>query len=110
MMSIEYIRQQSHEAGVYAEGMGLEPWVYHQSNTVEAPFPFPFLGDYVPEGWTLTERHFVDSSGFGQPGEPALTVDQFIDLIEERREGTGWGIVESGPFQVYIGEFHRKDK
>lgn len=113
-MSIEYIRQLAEEAGVYAEGMGKKPWVYHPSNTVEAPFPFPNLGDYVPEGWELVERHFVDSSGFGQPGEPALTAPEFARIVEERNDRygdqVGWGVVEVGQFQVYVGEFHRKDQ
>jgi hypothetical protein len=67
-------------------------------------FPFPFLGTYVPKGWKLTTDYFVDSSGFGEAGEPALTIRQFLGRI---KTGHGYAITEVGQFQVYIGEFEK---
>jgi len=65
----------------------------------------PFIGDYTPKGWTKTDNlYFVDSSGFGVEGEPALTFEQFIDKI---KKGFGYAIVECGQFQVYIQEFKK---
>jgi hypothetical protein len=59
----------------------------------------------VPWGWELTgEEYFVDSSGFGSPGEPALTFDQFATKCTE---GMGYAITEAGQFQVYIAEYRR---
>ena len=67
-------------------------------------FPFPFLGSYVPKGWKLTETYFVDSSGFGETGEAALTLHQFLGKIKTTR---GYAVTEAGQFQVYIGEFEK---
>jgi hypothetical protein len=46
----------------------------------------------------------VDSSGFGEAGEPALTLRQFLGKI---KTGCGYAITEAGQFQVYIGEFEK---
>lgn len=42
---------------------------------------------------------FVDSSGWGNPGETALTVDQFIAMAPV---GFGYAVVEAGQFQVCV--------
>jgi hypothetical protein len=64
----------------------------------------PDFGDYSPAGWELVETYFVDNSGFGSPGEPALT---FSQLIEKVKAGYGYAIIKTGQFQVYIGEFKK---
>ena len=118
MMDIGTIRRMSREAAEKAAEEGLTPFVYAEVSEVrdgsrDSIFPFPFLGDHTPEGWTLADTHFVDSSGLGQDDEPALSVEQFLDLIESRMSDPdrphtiGWGITEAGQFQVYVGEFHR---
>lgn len=62
----------------------------------------PNIGSYRPRGWKLLRELFVDKSGLGRPGEPALTIDQFY---AEVKEGLGYAIIEEGECQVYIGEF-----
>ena len=64
----------------------------------------PFIGDRDVRGWTEVNRYFVDSSGFGQAGEPALTADQFFRKV---RKGFAYAIVEQGQFQIYIAEFQK---
>ncbi len=55
-----------------------------------------------------TDRFFVDSSGWGQEGEPALTLSQFLKKI---KAGKYYAIIEAGQFQVYVGEYiERKTK
>jgi hypothetical protein len=71
------------------------------------PFPFPELGTYIPKGWQKVQEYFVDSSGFGQEGEPALTVNQFIKKLVV---GRGYAITEVGQFQLYVGEFIKVDE
>ena len=62
----------------------------------------PFLGDYVPQGWRPQDEPFmVDSSGFGEPGERALTQDQFVEHLKAHPT-LGWAIVEAGQFQVWV--------
>ena len=73
-------------------------------------FPFPNLSEQKRfPGWEITEVYFVDSSGFGAPGEPALTIEDFIGKL---RAGYGYAITGVGLFQVYVTEFkqvaHRK--
>jgi len=64
----------------------------------------PFLGDYVPKGWKRTDRRplFVDSSGFGSEGEPALTISRFLEALTV---GMGYAVIEAGQFQVYVAEY-----
>lgn len=119
MMSLSTIREISREAAEQAAQEGLRPFVYFTTSEVDEfdRFPFPFLGDYSPPGWELSETYFVDSSGYGLPGEPALTAEQFRDTIrarlaEEAEKGgegqtLGWAVAEAGQFQVYVGEYVR---
>ena len=67
-------------------------------------FRLPNLGNYVPEGWRRTDRDplFVDSSGFGQKGEPALTIDEMFDKLTV---GKSYAVIEAGQFQVYVAEY-----
>ena len=58
--------------------------------------------DY-PE-WELVEELFVDSSGFGQESEPALTIEQFYNQI---KKGLGYGVIDAGQFQVHVGVFEK---
>jgi hypothetical protein len=48
--------------------------------------------------------YFVDASGFGSPGEPALTLEQFRDVLIP---GYYYAVVEAGEFQVKVGVFER---
>ena len=64
----------------------------------------PFLGAYVPNGWAQVNNYFVDNSGFGQVGEAALTAEEFYAAV---KPGYGYAIIESGQFQVYIGQFKK---
>ena len=64
---------------------------------------FPFIGDWRPRGYTPTENlFFVDSSGFGSPGEAALTQEEFLAKL---RPGFAYAVVEAGQFQVYVQEY-----
>ena len=65
----------------------------------------PFVGDEPIKGWREVDSLFVDSSGFGQRGEAALTVGQFIEQI---KIGFGYGVIEARQFQVYVGVFERR--
>ena len=77
------------------------PGIWHGT---ENGFKIPFLGDRIPRGWKRTNRAplFVDSSGFGDTSEPALTQDQFF---KELTIGMGYAVIEAGQFQVYVAEY-----
>lgn len=66
------------------------------------PFPFPYIGEFAPPGWRRVQTHFVDSSGFGDQTEPALTGEEFGERLQA---GRGYAIVSMGQFQVHVGEF-----
>jgi hypothetical protein len=55
---------------------------------------------YEPEGEAL----FVDTSGFGAPDEPALTLTQFLDELEADK---AYALVEVGQFQAYVQKFSK---
>ena len=105
MLSIESITSQRRKQSRLARKQGLQPFVAEvngDENVVNAPF----LGHYVPEGWRVTAKYFVDNSGFGAEDEPALTLRGFLKRV---RAGFGYGIFEAGEFQVYIREYYPID-
>ena len=95
----------------------------------------PDLGDSVPNGWSRFDlgkikdkftysskiykgdaqgqgAFFVDQ-GFGSENEPAMTIPQFIKSLSEIwniNKRLGFGIVETGQFQVKIGVFEKMKK
>ena len=129
MRSLSVIRAMNAEAAEKAEDIGDIPClldagdVYElQSGDLSILGNFKHLGPYLPVGWHrvrldqidpnphgiyMGDNHeygayFVDSSGFGEPGESSLAVGEFIERV---KSGYGYAIVEAGEFQVKIGVF-----
>lgn len=122
MMSLDYIRELSREAAEEAEELGKQPYVFDKDGvTVDNLGNIPNLGTLLPTGWVRVSlkkedesrgvymgdnegygAYFVDSSGFSGPGEPALSIGEFLDVI---KPGLGYGIVEVGQFQIKIAAF-----
>jgi hypothetical protein len=118
MLSYTQIVEISEDAAQRAEELGLEPLDIHGFDPVE-PLKFirriPFLGNYCPAGWThpeLIEDLFVDLTGLDESG-PALFLSAFVRTpAGYAAAGTtyGFGIIESGEFQVYIRVYTRTDE
>ena len=103
MFDLRTIQAMNREHAARAAKEGRLPYiVWAEDLDNMPPFPFPNLGNYVPDGWKLDKEYFVDSSGFGQEGEPALTIDQFLKVVEV---GKGYALTECGQFQLYVGEY-----
>jgi len=68
----------------------------------------PMLGEYVPRGWKLLKTHFVDMSGWGAEDEPAMSQPAFAKLMATAPENHGFGAIEHGQFQIYVGEYERR--
>ena len=113
MLSPEYIASESFKAAARASEEGKVPFTTWPEDIAAfkraGSFPFPFLGYYVPDGWTLDETYLVDSSGFdpNDAGGPALSLNAFFRLLEEF-VGKGWAVREAGEFQVLIGRYTRQ--
>ena len=107
MMSPSSIRQAEREAEKKAKASDIVPYQIKWKSQINKmpPFPFPFIGKYVPEGWEKTDEFFVDSSGFGQDDELALSIDQFK---KKMKIGRAYAITSAGQFQVYVGEYKQK--
>lgn len=73
-----------------------------ESITIEAIRNIPLLNTTEINGYEYIQNYFVDSSGFGQEYETALTFNSFIEKI---KVGFAYAITEAGHFQVNIGEF-----
>lgn len=72
----------------------------------------PFISeDRIPDHYTRVQRWFVDSSGFGEPGEPAMTFNEFQQAVflELGRADAPlfMAIEQAGQFQVYIHAYRR---
>ena len=116
MMDGATIRAMSREAAEVASANDLVPFVVEQediddwkaqlANGTTPKIPFPNLGDYEPDGWAHDGEveMFVDHSGWGQPGERALTCAQMVDRL---RPGVAYAITETGQFQLYVASYRR---
>jgi len=102
MMSLESIEQLSRKAGERAAKRKREPLIAFIDKDKQVMM-CPNLGNYVPDGWKLIDRLFVDKMGFDADSR-CLTVDQFIAKV---KSGLGYAIVEEGQFQIYIGVFEK---
>lgn len=103
MMGLETMQAMNDEAVARAKKGKLTPYIAIADND-EGVFRCPKLGDYIPKGWNVVGEYFVDSSGFGAEGEPALTVRQFVGKV---KAGLGYAISDEGQFQVYVREFEK---
>lgn len=117
MMSIQYIRQLSDDAARKAAKLHKLPYAIFDLNEIDIveksgdPFPFPFLGTYVPPGYRKVEELFCDSSGFGSEDEPAMTKRALLARLREDVGAKGnpyfYAIIEVGQFQCYLGVFEK---
>lgn len=112
----DYVRQLADEATINARHENLRPATdlevianYKHSHR----FNIPFLGDFVPDGWTRLEGEevFVDITGRGRPGEYVITGFEFFKRAQERlRDSTetiGYGVIEQGPTQALVVAYRK---
>lgn len=106
MMDSATIEAIAEQAAARARAEGQFPVVWSPEEWPDGPDEWarrlPFIGTWRPRGYTLEQQLFVDRYGDGLPGEPALTIPQFLAKLQP---GKAYAIIEAGPFQVYIGEF-----
>jgi hypothetical protein len=135
MMDIDTIVALNKEAGNKAKRHGIKPTTFTESGIskikdgqIECLRDIVNIGNYTPKGWRRFDVNkwveewdlpysfkfldkgglFVDSSGFGSDNEPALTVDQLLDVMAQlltQRSDLGFGIISEGQFQITIGVF-----
>ena len=106
MMDIDTIVALNKEAGNKAKRHGIKPtkgWRRFDVNKWVEEWDLPYSFKFLDKGGL-----FVDSSGFGSDNEPALTVDQLLDVMAQlltQRSDLGFGIISEGQFQITIGVF-----
>ena len=126
MMSIEQIRQESQRAACQAAAEDKRPLFIDQFDLAlarrgnYAHLSIPSLGTYLPDGFKRMEldqdlagvysddndghgAFFVDSSGFGGPGEAAITLGRMFEVMSEGY----YAVVEVGQFQCKVGMFRK---
>lgn len=118
MMSLEQIQSQNRLAARKARAKGVLPVYLTRADLGSDAFSWtlkiPYIGNMRPKGFkAVGEPLFVDSSGFGRVGEPALTVEQarqtMMQMLKEHG-GLAWAVVSAGQFQVYVQAFKAKGK
>lgn len=127
MMSAEFIRSESERHARKAKRNGAVPcFLTGLGDDAIRDARIPFLGDYVPRGFvrvnvgeTFGAHHgagtlghaylLVDSSGWGSPGELAMTFHQFGEFAQ-RNPSHGYAIAEAGQFQVVLAVYKRTQK
>lgn len=134
-MDIDTIVALNKQAGNKAKRHGIKPTTYTDNdilkianNEIKCLRDIVNLGDYIPKGWRRFNVNkwveewdlpcsykflkngglFVDSSGLGSSNEPALTVNELLNVMSQlliNRPNLGFGIVSEGQFQLTIGVF-----
>ena len=117
MMDLATMNEMSDQAAIKASEEERLPFVYWDISEVDKrlPFPFPFIGSYVPKGWVSLKSvvpMLCDTSGMGLESEPALTDGQLRvaikALISENPKRTlGFAITEVGQFQCYVQAYYK---
>lgn len=129
MMDTATIRAMSRKAARESAARKVQPMVLEQEDIDDAKSGvkslvngIPFIGERCPRGWRYVKlddghgvcmgycsgngAYFVDASGWGSAGDPALTFDEFVEKI---KPGLGYAIVEAGQFQVAIAVYEKAD-
>ena len=108
MLSVMDIRDLQEQACAKACQRNLIPYVVWPQDVgnIASLKRIPNFGTYRPSGWEYLQSHFVDSSGFGEEDEPAMTAQAFANSLVV---GRAYAIVSVGQFQVYVGEFQKED-
>ena len=105
--------------------MTITPYTYDSVEDIDPDrMPFPVLDNpfalndgiersrEVDANWELTGvEWFVDLSGFGHPGEPALVIDAFVKVLTAYvadNPGHGFVITGVGQFQVFVAAYRPK--
>ncbi|MCK5608621.1 hypothetical protein KAR91_42455 [Candidatus Pacearchaeota archaeon] len=93
----------------------VKPFVYDETSidgimVADAAFPFPLTSDLLlSDEWEEAgESWFVDSSGRGGDGEPALAVETFrrkLAAYVREHPDHGFGISGVGQFQLYVSAY-----
>jgi len=120
MWSSATIQDIREEAGRTAKRNRLTPQLVEEALAYwnsRSRWNFPFLGDYVPEGWELCENIeplFVDATGsnLDEAGGPALSLNDFARKVEQfvkAHDHYALAVLEQGPFQVVVG-IYRPDR
>ena len=110
-MDLSAIRYLNEKIAKRAKKAKLKPYVITEADLEEAKmgkftFSLPNLGYFKPKGgWAKVNQYFVDKTGLGSPGEPALTIEQFI---KKMIPGRAYAMIEEGEMQCYVGEFVKK--
>lgn len=104
MFDLKTLEKMNREVAENAKENDLEPLIAKCDGDRDV-VNCPDLGSYEPDGWEYIQNHFVDNSGFGQEGEPALTLKQFLARV---KEGLGYSICGAGQFQVNISEWKKQ--
>jgi hypothetical protein len=121
MWGLETIRQINEEAATTARDAGNPcdaPYCIGAAASLEEwpPFPFPHLGyacDDIDQEHERLDTCFVDRSGLGGEGEPAMTALAFKHRVQALREQHGGLLValeEIGQFQVYIAIWKEQEQ
>lgn len=117
MRSLASIIDESRKQGIRAANEEKRPLVIEQEDIENSEVlrdtiqKIPNIGSYVPDGWTETERFFVDATGYSDPKELAFNgCLSFEDFLQKIKPGKGYAIVEEGQFQVRVGEFEKGEK
>lgn len=72
------------------------------------PFPFPYLGDYLPDGWKLNEVYIVTNAYFSEVTNDVISQQAFQEILARHAVSDrvyGYGVLQIGQCTSCIAEY-----
>jgi hypothetical protein len=109
MMSYKAIRYNDWKNAYRAHADELEPLQFDALQDIKDVGKHVHqMGGYVPEGWTLTHRIFVDK-GFGGHARSINEVISILKRVYKLAPQVGVALSNEGQFQIHLDVYFRSD-
>jgi len=91
---------------------GLVPYVPTGTDELDScpPFPFPVVGNILPDGWELAGQRWLVQTGNSDGDGLAMGCDEFKRSLAgyiRRNQGHGFAVVEQDECEAVVASFRR---
>jgi len=91
---------------------GIVPYVPTGSDELDScpPFPFPVMGNILPEGWEPAGQRWLVQTGNSDGDGLAMECDEFKGSLAgyiRRNQGHGFAVVEQDGCEAVVAAFRR---
>jgi len=94
---------------------GLVPYILGGTDELDScpPFPFPVVGNILPDGWELAGQRWLVQTGNSDSDGLAMECDEFKRSLSgyvRRNPGHGFAVVEENEGEAVVAAFKRVEE